>query len=96
MQQFFTNGKYFAPYFEMLTRKGAKSLKYVSFKMNMMFWDLLSLVDLDALYTGYGWRKVILQVKSFVLNRKELETEKEADQAELVRRVRGGRRMGWM
>jgi hypothetical protein len=39
---------------------------------------------------------VTLQGKSFVLNHEELEVETDADQVEVLRRVRGGRRTRWM
>ena len=48
--------------------------------MEMMMWNLQSLIDLDGIDVWWGWKKVILQRKSFVLNQEEMEVEGEAGQ----------------
>ena len=39
----------------------------------------INLVDFNKLDMYWGWKKVTLQRKSFVLNQEHVETEKEAD-----------------
>ena len=41
--------------------------------MNMMMCNVLGLVDLHGLDMCWGWKKVILQRKSFVPNQEEME-----------------------
>jgi len=59
----------------MYVEGGAEILNYIGFVMNIMLWNLLSLLDLDGLDMWWGWKKVILQRKSFVLNQEEVEIE---------------------
>jgi hypothetical protein len=68
--------KYLAWYLKIEVWDGANNLKYISFMINMMLWNVLSLVELHGLDMSGGWKKVILQRKSFVSNQEEMEIGK--------------------
>jgi len=46
-----------AQYSKMDVAGGTNTLKYISFMMKLMLWNLFSLVNLDALTRWWEWQK---------------------------------------